>query len=180
MRHIHCKPLLALAILLFTLPLSATERGVKRTTLSSPVPVATPYLAGQYRALVIGNDDYDDPEQLWPSLKTAIADTEAVAELLRSEYGFAEITLLRNAKQREIVRAFNRLAQAAQENDSVLIYYKHMRNKNRTATIDWILQRDWKLAITLTFKKDCTEHRARKTMKRLWYGIDRQLYQKAF
>ena len=55
-----------------------------------------------------------------------------------------------------------------------------MRNKNRTATIDWILQRDWKLAITLTFKKDCTEHRARKTMRRLWNGIDRQLYQKAF
>ena len=55
-----------------------------------------------------------------------------------------------------------------------------MMNKNRTAAIDWILQRDWELAITLTFKKDCTEHRARKTMRRLWNGIDRQLYQKAF
>ena len=55
-----------------------------------------------------------------------------------------------------------------------------MRNKNRTTIIDWILQRDWKLAITLTFKKDCTEHRARKTMRRLWNGIDRQLYHKAF
>ena len=55
-----------------------------------------------------------------------------------------------------------------------------MRNKNRTATIDWILQKDWELAITLTFKKDCTEHRARKTMRRLWNGIDRQLYHKAF
>ena len=54
-----------------------------------------------------------------------------------------------------------------------------MRNKNRTATIDWILQRDWELAITLTFKKDCTEHRARKTMRRLWNGIDWQLYHKA-
>ena len=55
-----------------------------------------------------------------------------------------------------------------------------MRNKNRTATIDWILQRDWELAITLTFKKDCTEHRARKTMRRLWNGIDRQIYHNAF
>ena len=58
--------LLSLSVCLLALPLSATERGVKRTTLSSPVPVATPYLAGQYRALVIGNDDYDDPERLWP------------------------------------------------------------------------------------------------------------------
>ena len=55
-----------------------------------------------------------------------------------------------------------------------------MRNKNRTAIIDWFIQRDWELAITLTFKKDCTEHRARKTMRRLWNGIDRQLYHKAF
>ena len=55
-----------------------------------------------------------------------------------------------------------------------------MRNKNRTATIYWILQKNWELAITLTFKKDCTEHRARKTMRRLWNGIDRQLYHKAF
>ena len=58
--------LLAFAFLLFTLPLSATERGVKRTTLSSPVPVATPYLAGLYRALVIGNDDYEDAELVTP------------------------------------------------------------------------------------------------------------------
>ena len=55
-----------------------------------------------------------------------------------------------------------------------------MRNKNRTATIDWILQIDWELTITLTFKKNCTEHRARKTMRRLWNGIDMQLYQKSF
>ena len=33
-----------------------------------------------------------------------------------------------------------------------------MRNTNRTAITDWIAQTDWKLAITLTFKKDCTEH----------------------
>ena len=36
-----------------------------------------------------------------------------------------------------------------------------MRNKNRTAIIDWFIQRDWELAITLTFKKDCTEHERR-------------------
>ena len=55
-----------------------------------------------------------------------------------------------------------------------------MRNTNRTAIIDWILQRDWELATTLIFKKDCTEHRAWKTMRCLWNGIERKLYQKAF
>ena len=43
---------LAFAILLLAFPAFGAERGVERTTLSSPVPVATPYLAGQYRALV--------------------------------------------------------------------------------------------------------------------------------
>jgi hypothetical protein len=38
-----------------------------------------------------------------------------------------------------------------------------MGNKNRTATIDWILQRDWELAITLTFKKDRTEQKRNPT-----------------
>ena len=42
----------------------AAERAIKRQTLSSPAPVETPYLSGKYRALVIGNNNYDDPEKL--------------------------------------------------------------------------------------------------------------------
>jgi hypothetical protein len=101
----------------------AVERGIKRIQLSSPAPVETPYLSGKFRALVIGNNDYNDPEKLWPSLKTAVADAEAVAEILKTDYGFAEITLLKNTKQRDIVRAFNHLAKTVQDSDSVLIYY---------------------------------------------------------
>ena len=117
------KILLVIILVSLAFPLLAAERAIKRQTLSSPSPVETPYLSGKYRALVIGNNDYDDPEKLWPSLKTAVADAEAVADILKTDYGFAEITLLKNAKQREIVRAFNKLAKSAQENDSVLIYY---------------------------------------------------------
>ena len=72
---------------------------------------------------MIGNNDYDDPEKLWPSLKTAVADAEAVANILKTDYGFAEITLLKNATRRDIVKAFNNLAKTAQDSDSVLIYY---------------------------------------------------------
>ena len=117
------KILLVIILVCLAFPILAAERAIKRQTLSSPSPVETPYLSGKYRALVIGNNDYDDPEKLWPSLKTAVADAEAVADILKTDYGFAEITLLKNAKQREIVRAFNKLAKSAQENDSVLIYY---------------------------------------------------------
>ncbi|MDP7611452.1 MAG: DUF1566 domain-containing protein [Nitrospinaceae bacterium] len=115
--------LIVLLALFLALPNFAAERGIKRVQLSSLAPVETPYLSGKYRALVIGNNNYDDPEKLWPSLKTAVADAEAVAEILKTDYGFAEITLLKNTKQRDIVRAFNQLVTNAQENDSVLIYY---------------------------------------------------------
>ncbi|MDP7138895.1 MAG: DUF1566 domain-containing protein, partial [SAR324 cluster bacterium] len=115
--------LIVLLALFLALPNFAAERGIKRVQLSSLAPVETPYLSGKYRALVIGNNNYDDPEKLWPSLKTAVADAEAVVEILKTDYGFAEITLLKNTKQRDIVRAFNQLVTNAQENDSVLIYY---------------------------------------------------------
>ena len=69
-RHSCTFRLLPLVLLLatFLVPptLGAAERGVKRTTLVSSAPVAMPYLAGLYRALVIGNDDYDDPELVAP------------------------------------------------------------------------------------------------------------------
>jgi len=117
------KILLVIILVSLAFPLLAAERAIKRQTLSSPSPVETPYLSGKYRALVIGNNDYDDPEKLWPSLKTAVADAEAVADILKTDYGFAEIILLKNATRRDIVKAFNRLAKAAQTNDSVLIYY---------------------------------------------------------
>ena len=51
-----------------------------------------------------------------------------------------------------------------------------MRNKNRKALTDWIAQTDWELAVTLTFRYDITEARARKTLRRWWNEIDKYLY----
>ncbi len=53
---------------------------------------------GRYHALVIGNNDY----LLLPKLETAVGDAEAVAELLRTHYGF-EVRLLRNATRADIL-----------------------------------------------------------------------------
>jgi hypothetical protein len=49
-----------------------------------------------------------------------------------------------------------------------------MRNKNRKALTDWIAQTDWELAVTLTFRYDITEARARKTLRRWWNEVDRE------
>ena len=47
-----------------------------------------------------------------------------------------------------------------------------MRNKNRKALTDWIAQTDWELAVTLTFRYDIIEARARKTLRRWWNVVE--------
>ena len=53
-----------------------------------------------------------------------------------------------------------------------------MRNKNQQAIIDSLLKTNWELAVTLTFRYDITEARARKTLRRWWNEVDRNLLRK--
>ena len=99
----------------------AQTRGI--TLESKPVVQSTPFVGGVYRALVIGNDDYRDPQRRWPSLETAVSDARAVGDLLRNEYGFSDLEVLENATRRDILRAMERLSKRAMPNDSVLVYY---------------------------------------------------------
>jgi len=67
---------------------------------------------------VIGNNTYTD---LSP-LKTAVNDATAVADLLRTAYGFT-VTLLSNATREEIITALDELRTTLTEQDNLLIYY---------------------------------------------------------
>jgi hypothetical protein len=73
---------------------------------------------GQFYALVIGNNDY---EQL-PALATSVNDAKAVDDMLRTRYGY-KTTLLVNASRRRIMAAFDELSQTLTEKDNLLIYY---------------------------------------------------------
>jgi len=77
----------------------------------------------RYFALVIGNDIYRDPTQQWASLQTAVADAEAVHELLQDHFIFTDVNLLLNATRRDIIRALTNLSETLTEGDKVLIYY---------------------------------------------------------
>jgi len=74
---------------------------------------------GHYSALVIGNDEYRRGLQ---PLKTAVSDAQAVAEALRSHYGF-RVTLLTNATRAQIFEALTQLRLSLTWNDNLLIYY---------------------------------------------------------
>ncbi len=73
---------------------------------------------GRYHALVVGNNDY----QVLPKLETAIADAEAVAEVLKKTYGF-EVRLLRNASRADILKALNKYCAELTEEDNLLVFY---------------------------------------------------------
>ena len=73
---------------------------------------------GQYHALVIGNDHY----RQWVPLNTAIADATAVSALLKDRYGF-QVTLLKDATRKDILKALNELRKTLTERDQLLIYY---------------------------------------------------------
>ncbi|MEP6934783.1 MAG: caspase family protein, partial [Nitrospirota bacterium] len=73
---------------------------------------------GQYHALVIGNDHY----RQWGPLNTAIADATAVSALLKDRYGF-QVTLLKDATRKDILKALNEMRKKLTERDQLLIYY---------------------------------------------------------
>ena len=75
---------------------------------------------GEYYALVIGNDNYQDQDL--KSLKNAINDANAVAELLHSEYGF-KVETLTDASREETLKAISKIRKLASKKDNVLIYY---------------------------------------------------------
>ena len=78
---------------------------------------------GVYRALVIGNNQYQDEQKKWQSLSTAVTDAREVARLLKQHYGFSDVELLENATRRDVLLALEDLAGKSLKNDNVLIYY---------------------------------------------------------
>ncbi len=87
-----------------------------RKTASTP---AIPNINfGTYHAIVVGNNDY----QNLTDLESAAKDAQAVARLLKNNYGF-RVKLLINATREDIILALNKSRMDLDENDNLLIYY---------------------------------------------------------
>ena len=73
---------------------------------------------GDYYALVIGNNDYQD----LTNLRSAVNDAKVVSTVLEVDYGF-NVQLLENASRKEILQSLKHLRQSVSAKDNVLIYY---------------------------------------------------------
>ena len=78
---------------------------------------------GTYRALIIGNKDYNDTREHWSNLKTTLTDANALKTVLQKNYGFTDVQLLQNATRRDVLVALQDLSRRVLSNDNVLVYY---------------------------------------------------------
>lgn len=75
---------------------------------------------GRYHAVVVGNNSYRDAG--YPTLQSAVNDANAVANMLRSRYGY-ETTVVHNATRLELLTALNEMREKLKPEDNLLIYY---------------------------------------------------------
>lgn len=92
----------------------------KRTPITDTSNIRLPsdVKLGKYYSLIIGNSEYEHLNDL----DNASNDARGIDRVLREEYGF-DSTLLVDATEKEIFRAFQELAGKVSEDDMVLIYY---------------------------------------------------------
>jgi hypothetical protein len=90
-------------------------REVKEATTDTKVDKSS---AGQYYALIVGNNNY----QHIRNLETARKDAEAVRHILETQYGFQTMLLL-DGTRNDIVGAINQFRKTLTAEDQLLIYY---------------------------------------------------------
>jgi uncharacterized caspase-like protein len=91
-----------------------SKRGVQDVSPRTPPKIST----HPYYALVIGNNNY----RYLPKLQTALNDAQALARLLREQYGFAT-TLLTDATRADILNALAIYRNNLPQDSNLLIYY---------------------------------------------------------
>ncbi|HEY5673980.1 MAG TPA: caspase family protein [Malonomonas sp.] len=89
----------------------------QETPVKAPATIP-PIEFGRYYALIIGNNRYDNQDDL----QTAINDARELGRLLQNNYGF-HVKVLENAKHLEILTELNKYRKNLSEKDNFLLYF---------------------------------------------------------
>ena len=92
---------------------------------------------GEYHALIIGNWEYKD----FQNLETPQNDIVALDQILRNKYGF-KTTLIRNSSRRDIIRGIYNISKKVQSDDNFLLYYAGHGELNRKTNIGYWIPSD--------------------------------------
>ena len=99
----------------------------KATIAPNEIPIvisdADISLQGEYYALIIGVEDYQDPTIA--DLSNPVNDADKLYKVLANKYGFKQenISLLQNPTMREITQALENYFNLLSDNDNLLIFY---------------------------------------------------------
>lgn len=138
MRHIRRWLLLPTALLVLaggsvcntTAYAQKAKRGVQDVSPRTPSKVS----AHPYYALVIGNNNY----RYLPKLQTASNDAQALARLLREQFGFATVVLT-DATRADILNALATYRNNLPQDSNLLIYYAgHGKNDHDARVAYWL------------------------------------------
>ena len=98
--------------------LSATSQPPKKPSSPARKSPLNPVNFGNYYALIIGNNTY----QNFNNLNSAVNDAREADKILREQYDF-KTTLVLNGDRYTILSALNKLRETLTEDDNLLIYY---------------------------------------------------------
>jgi hypothetical protein len=110
------------------------QKSNKRNLEDASSPASSTSASGANYALVIGNNNY----KYVTKLKTAINDANAVAQVLKEQYGF-KTTVLPDATRNAILTALNNLRRTLPPESNLLIYYAgHGHHDPETDKAYWL------------------------------------------
>lgn len=119
---------------------------------------------GTYRALVIGIQNYIDPNI--DDLETPLNDAREISAVLTEKYGFTVDRLLdRNATRRAMYNALRQLSRIAKPEDSILIYFAGHGDLDRTYNDGWWIPVDAQGGAPDTYLDNIQIQRAMAKMK---------------
>jgi Caspase domain len=98
--------------------ISMQSRGGRSKSTSSEKAQST--FAKKY-ALLIGSNDYEKGRPMWQDLKNPIVDAKAIADLLKTVYGY-EVIVLEDPDANQVIKALEGLSKKLNENDQFLCF----------------------------------------------------------
>lgn len=96
------------------------SNAINHSTPKRLTPADSALDSRRYHALIIGNNSYDS--RIFPDLQTAVADAQALADVLRKRYGFTA-SVLTDASRYDTMKAIADYRKRLTEKDKFLIYY---------------------------------------------------------
>ncbi|GLS24957.1 caspase family protein [Marinibactrum halimedae] len=113
------------------IPVFREPVAIESPSSTASVSGDSPLKFGKYYALIIGNQNYSQLDNLY----SPISDAQAIADVLEDKYGFSVKTLL-DASNVEVMQAINDLNDVITDQDNLLIFYAGHGSRVKSGEIE--------------------------------------------